>query len=292
MSPSVLIALDVGGTSVKSGVVRVPEMAVSDQARTALDSAGSAEAILGTLAACVLARAERLPGRAGGLAVAFPGPFEYETGICRTAGVCKFDRLYGVDVGRELASRTGIPRIVFLNDAEAAIAGEISYGAGRGFGRVIGVTLGTGMGSGFFVDGVRQSVGEGVPGNGGWLFDGIFQGEAADDCFSIRGMQKRLAAAGLDGRTPEQAAAAALAGDALARAVFEDFGRDLGTFLAGYAEAFQADAVLVGGGISGAFALFGPPLAARLPCPVARGTLGSDAPLLGAAAAFLKTHRR
>jgi glucokinase len=289
MTRSFVIALDVGGSSVKSGVVRLPDMQVSGQVRTPLDSRGPADPILRDLASCALRQAEGLAGPAAGLALAFPGPFDYETGICRIAGVSKFEALYGLDIRRELARRTGFlpARIAFINDAEAAIAGEIHHGSAKKFERVIGVTLGTGLGSGFFVDGVRQTSGPGVPGNGGWLFDERFKGMMADDRFSIRGLGRRLAEGSAPFGSPEQAAAAARRGDASAKVVFLSFGRDFAHFLRPYAEAFRADAVLVGGGVGGAFDLFGPALAEGLPVAVVPSALGMDAPLLGATDAFL-----
>jgi len=294
-STATVIALDVGGTSVKSGRVRVPGQEVSGQSRMRLDSGGAAEAILSAFARCILDHAKAAsPDAVAGVALAFPGPFEYDTGICRIAGVQKFESLFGLDIGRELAQRTGFPadRFSFVNDAEAAIAGEIAHGAARGRARVIGVTLGTGMGSGFFVDGIRQTTGPGVPANGGWLFDEKFEGAMADDCFSIRGLARRLTEAGLNGLAPEQAAAAARAGDITARDVFHSFGRDLGRFLDRYAAAFRADAILIAGGLSGAYELFGPLLQSALRVSVLRGSLGMDAPLLGAVDSFLHKMQR
>jgi glucokinase len=288
-SPSFVIALDVGGTSVKSGLVRPDDMRVLDRARTSIDSHAPAEAILSAFARCIQERGASAPGGAvAGVALAFPGPFEYDTGVCRIAGVQKLEALYGLSIGSELSRRTGFPAsgFVFINDAEAAIGGEIGYGAASGHARVIGVTLGTGIGSGFFVDGRRQTAGPGVPANGGWLFDQPFEGAMADDCFSIRGLERRLARAGAGSRQPEAAAADARRGEPCAQAAFEAFGHDLGGFLGGFAQAFAADAILVAGGLGGAFDLFGNALQGRLEVPVLRGALGADAPLLGAAGFF------
>ncbi len=138
-----VIALDVGGTSVKSGLVRPDGMKVVDRTRTPIDSRAPAGDILSVFARCILGHAEfSLPGTLAGVALAFPGPFEYDTGVCRIAGVQKFETIYGLSIGHELSRRTGFASsaFVFVNDAEAAIGGEIRYGAASGYGRVIGVT--------------------------------------------------------------------------------------------------------------------------------------------------------
>jgi glucokinase len=263
-------------------------MRVLGRARTPVDSRGPADVILSTLAGCILAHAGSVElVQIAGVAFAFPGPFEYDTGVCRIAGVHKYESLYDLSIGAELSRRTGLSRFSFVNAAEAAIAGEIGYGAARGYVRVIGVTLGTGIGSGFFVHGRRQSAGPGVPANGGWLFDERFDGAMADDCFSIRGLVDRLGQAGVTSPEPEAAARAARWGDPGTRAVFERFGCDLGRFLRPYVTAFGADGLFVGGGLSGAFDLFGRALQEGLEVPVLRGTLGADAPLLGATETFL-----
>jgi glucokinase len=172
--------------------------------------------------------------------------------------------------------------ILFRNDAEAAVVGEARYGAGRDYRRLIGVTLGTGCGSAFVVDGVPVTSGPGVPPNG-WLYPALFHGLRADDLFSRRGLEARLRAAGGAQRSVKDAAAAARAGDAGARQVFEEFGADLGIFLNSFVVTFAAEAVLVLGRIAGAIDLFGPPLREALSVPALPGKRGADAALLGAA---------
>lgn len=279
MAPLVL-ALDVGGTSIKSGLVEVPGTVRGPVRATPFDSAGPAGAVLGTFASLLWAHAQE--GEVDGLAVGFPGPFEYAAGICRVRGVGgKFEALYGMDLGEEFAGVLDLPRdrVRFRNDAQAAVVGEARHGAGAGATRVVGITLGTGLGSAFLVDGAPVVIGEAVP-RGGELYHlpAYEDGPQADDVFSKRGLEARL------GGTPvAEAAARARGGDA---SVFEAWGRDLGCFLAEPLERFGAERLLVLGGIAGAADLFGPALGAALPCPWVAGTRGAEAALLGAAALF------
>ena len=286
LSPSAqVIALDVGGTSVKSAWVAPGGRVIGEPTITPIDSSGEAESILGTFAQIISTHlGQAQTSNVIGVALGFPGPFDYGAGICLIEGVEKYRAIYGVNMRYALRARLNLGdlQILFRNDAEAAVVGEARYGAGRDYQRLIGVTLGTGCGSAFLVDGVPVTSGPGVPPNG-WLYPVLFRGIRADDTFSRRGLEARLRAAGITELSVKDAAVAARAGDVTARQVFEAFGADLGAFLNSFAVAFAAEAVLVLGQIAGAIDLFGPPLRQALSIAALPGERGPDAALLGAA---------
>jgi glucokinase len=286
LSPSArVIALDVGGTSVKSALIAPGGHVIGKPSITPIDSSGEADSILSAFAQIIRTHIrESHSFHLLGVALGFPGPFDYAAGICLIEGVEKYGAIYGVNMRDALRIRLdlGDVPILFRNDAEAAVVGEARYGAGQNYRRLIGVTLGTGCGSAFLVGGVPVTSGPGVPPNG-WLYPVLFRGLRADDLFSRRGLEARLRAAGVTERNVKDAAAAARAGDADARQVFETFGADLGAFLNPFAVAFAAEAVLVLGRIAGAMDLFGPPLRQALSVPALPGERGPDAALLGAA---------
>ena len=299
-----VVALDVGGTSVKSALVDAASHTAGDVQAQRIDSLGSASDVLAAFAAILRREVEAAGDRPLlGVGVGFPGPFDYERGICliqggsasaqaiaHAGGRAKYESLYGLDLAREFRARLGGPKqlgktelpIRFANDAAVAILGEARYGAGHGRHRLIGVTLGTGLGSAFLVDGRPVEDGDGVPAHG-WLYAEPFEGAAADELFSARGLRRRWQAAGLDFPDARAAALAARAGDPAARQAFETFGAELGRFLTPYAARFAAEAVLVLGGLSGAYDLLERSLAAHLSVPAYPGALGPRAPLLGAA---------
>jgi glucokinase len=280
-----VIALDVGGTSVKSALVAQRGCVIGEPTITPIDSSGGAEGILETFTQIIRTHLGQAPSsNVIGVALGFPGPFDYAGGICLIEGVEKYGAIHGVDIRSALQARLHLRDlpILFRNDAEAAVLGEARYGAGRDYRRLIGVTLGTGCGSAFLVDGLPVTSGPGVPPNG-WLYPILFGGIRADDAFSRRGLEARLQAAGVTERNLRAAAAAARAGNAAARQVFESFGADLGTFLNAFAVAFAVEAVLVLGRIAGAMDLFGPFLRRALSVPALPGERGSEAALLGAA---------
>jgi glucokinase len=280
-----VIALDVGGTSVKSALVAAGGHVIGKPSITPINSSGDADSILRTFAQIVRTHlGQDQTSNVIGVAFGFPGPFDYTAGICLIEGVEKYGAIYGVDMRDALRARLDLEDfpILFRNDAEAAVVGEARYGAGQDYRRLIGVTLGTGCGSAFLVDGAPVTSGPGVPPNG-WLYPMLFRGLRADDIFSRRGLEARLRAAGVTEPDVKDAAAAARAGDVGARQVFEAFGADLGSFLNSPAVAFGAEAVLVLGQIAGAIDLFGPPLRQALFVPALPGERGPDAALLGAA---------
>ena len=280
-----VIALDVGGTSVKSALVAPGGHIIGEPVITPIDSSGDAESILETFAQIIRTHlGQAQTSNVIGVALGFPGPFDYGAGISLIEGVEKYGAIYGVNMRDALRARVdlGDLPILFRNDAEAAAVGEARYGAGRDYRRLIGVTLGTGCGSAFLVDGAPVISGTGVPPNG-WLYPVLFRGIRADDAFSRRGLRARLRVAGITGLKIKEAAEVARAGDATTRRVFEAFGADLGTFLNSFAVAFDAEAVLVLGRIAGAIDLFGPLLRQALSVAALPGERGPEAALLGAA---------
>ncbi len=286
LTPSTrVIALDVGGTSVKSAMVAPGGHVIGKPSITPVDSSGESENILNTFAQIIRAHlGESKASDLLGIALGFPGPFDYAAGICLIEGVEKYGAIYGLNMRDGLRARLDLEElpILFRNDAEAAVVGEARYGAGRDYRRLIGVTLGTGCGSAFLVDGLPVRSGPGVPPNG-WLYPVLFRGLRADDVFSRRGLEARLRSANATEHNVKNAAAAARAGDEKARQVFESFGADLGVFLNSFAVTFAAEAVLVLGRIAGAMDLFGPSLRQALSVPAVPGERGPDAALLGAA---------
>jgi glucokinase len=280
-----VIALDVGGSSIKSAVVSASRRLDGPVATLPIDSRADADTIFATFAAAIRQHlpdtsAERLLG----VAIGCPGPFDYQAGISYIKGVAKYESIYGFNVGVCVRAQLDMPElpIFFCNDAEAAILGEARYGAGQRYQRLVGVTLGTGMGSAFVADGVRVTEGPGVT-RDGWLYHMPYHDRAADDVFSTRGLLARLRAIDSTCDSVVAFAAAARAGNTQLRLGFAEFGDNLGEFLYPFVLAFGAEAVLILGGIARAIDLFGTPLAHRLPIPVSAGQLGATASLVGAA---------
>ena len=282
-----IVALDVGGGSVKSNVFPPSGRLLAGPTVTPIASGGSAETILDALAGIIERERARVPhGAVWRAALGFPGPFDYASGVSKIYGVAKYDALFGVNVGAALQGRLrGRPpsELRFFNDALAAVVGEACVGAGCGAARLVGITLGTGLGSAFLMDGrpVEDAERSDVPA-GGWLYPCQFEGRSADEIFSTRGVLARASAAGFYGADAPRLVLLAEGGDERAQMFWAHFGADLGRFLRPYLDAFAADRLVVMGGLAAGWKFFGPALRAELGDHTAEcGGLGALAALEG-----------
>lgn len=144
---NLVLGIDVGGSSIKAGIVDLNAGRVTAELISAPTPKPSPpNALMPVLAGL----AARLPGPTGTVGIAFPSVIK--NGIVRTAA--NIDPSWiGAD-GAALAARAlGRPALL-LNDADAAGVAEMRWGAGRGTsGIVMMVTLGTGIGTALFCDG-------------------------------------------------------------------------------------------------------------------------------------------
>jgi glucokinase len=218
------------------------------------------------------------------IAIAFPAPSDYARGIPYLVGLAKFGGLYGVDLKGLIARRLSrdIP-VRFVNDAAAAALGEAL--ARQLATPALMLTVGTGLGSAF-LDGMAMS-GRALP----WSASGELYAEPAadaraDDVFSIRGLDARLAPLSI--RCTELPAIVA-AGQVSAELAAElaRFGADLGRWVRPYALFADCRLIIVGGGLGKLFDWFGPAFAAAAGIAVEPARLGDRAALVGAAFACL-----
>ena len=142
-----LLGIDVGGSSVKAGVVDVGTGQVLGDMITAPTPQPSTP---DRLAKVIAGLAQRLPPAQGSVGVAFPSVVRQ--GVIRTAA--NIDHSWLGANGAAVVSRALNRPVTFLNDANAAGVAEMRWGAGKGLnGTAIMLTFGTGIGSALFVDG-------------------------------------------------------------------------------------------------------------------------------------------
>jgi polyphosphate glucokinase len=147
MTDSILLGLDVGGSSIKAALVDIERGASTTPLRSVRTPMPSTpEAVL---QAC--AQIDRDLGAAGPAGLAFPSVVQ--GGLARTAA--NVDKSWiGCAGAARLSQLIGRP-VIFLNDADAAGVAEMSTGGtGKDVkGVVILLTFGTGIGSALFLDG-------------------------------------------------------------------------------------------------------------------------------------------
>ncbi|MCI6955962.1 MAG: ROK family protein [Candidatus Faecousia sp.] len=252
------ICLDVGGTEIKTACVDESGKLTQPLRHFPARAGENAENLLAHFAG-IIRETNPAPEKSAGIRLAFPGPFDYERGICLMQGLAKYDALYGLDLRRELGNRLGVEPegIRFANDASAFALGEMGFGVARGSERALFVCIGTGCGSGFGLNGVLAPRGTpGVP-DSGYIYDAPFLDARIDDYLSRRGLmgltRERLGEA-LDGKALAQRV---LEGDSQARHCFREFGVRLRDALIPFLDGFRPEVVCLGGQImkSGAFFL-------------------------------------
>ncbi|WP_204005255.1 ROK family protein [Virgisporangium aurantiacum] len=285
--PTRVGAFDVGGTHIRGVLVDTTgwRPVSGTEADRSLSADGGAPELLDGIADCVKAVGAGIP-----IAIALPAPFDYARGIARYQGVAKFDALNGVDVGAALLSRGVCGPIGFVPDAQAFLRGEAIAGNAVGHARAMGVTLGTGVGSAFLADGGMVDDGPLVPPEGRIDLTTV-DGAPVEDSVSRRALLRewRVAVPGATGDVSDLARLARAGAPAEARVIRRAF-HTLGRALAPWVTAFRPTVLVVGGGMSGAWDLVEPPLAAGLTASggtdlptLVRARNAHDAPLLGAA---------
>jgi len=190
--------------------------------------------------------------------VAMPGPFDYKNGISHIYGVQKHDALFGLTIKHEFEKIVNLP-VYFINDAESFAIGEYSGGAAVNTSKSIVLTLGTGFGSTFLVDGVAQyieSEDSGVPQNG-YLYNIPFKDGIADDFFSTRWFVNQWETLNRGSIiSVETIAGLAAKNDADALKIFDSFADNFAAFIQPWITAFNADSLVLGGGIAKAAPYF------------------------------------
>lgn len=296
-----IVALDLGGTRLKAGLVRGETPTVSAFTTVPVAGVDGHAALDAVLATCreVLARGPH--GSAGdpvtGIALAVPGlvangRLEYLPG--------KFPGLTGIDLRRELQSAFGVPAGV-LNDALAYGAGEVTRGAGREASRVIVMTIGTGVGTSVFEHG--RPLGAGPRGGGtscgqipitdprGGVDTAGRRGTIEARCRASMIVDLAVAAGGTFADVVDVYAAHAT-GDPAAREGIEEYRHHLARAIVALTAAYTPEVVVLGGGPMVAGNPIFPGLQQLVdrelwsPCraPIRLGRLGDHASLVGGAA--------
>lgn len=131
-----VLAIDLGGTRLKSGVVDAGRLVEPRIEPAPAD--GTAETLEEAIRRCAADRSFdsvglSVPGLvdADGIVVSLPG---------------KHDGIEGLDLPALLRRVTGAGRVLVVNDAIAYATGEAIHGAGAGVSRVVVATIGTGVG--------------------------------------------------------------------------------------------------------------------------------------------------
>lgn len=309
MSQPEAIGIDLGGTKMLLGVLDGESKTVWESRER---SAGEGEDDLVELLVREIAEARAERGGVETIGMGIPATIDHEKGVAIAAVNLPIEDLPIRDL---VVERTGLPTFVD-NDANVAALAEHLFGAAKGAENAVMLTIGTGIGGGLILDGeiYRGSTGAGAelghmaiqmdgPGcQGNCPNRGCVEAFASGTALGREGLAAAESnpdsALGklLDEGEPVDGKAVTVAaqnGDATAIGVFDLVGSRLGAALASYANIFEPEVIVVGGGVMAAGDLLLDPARRELQAraltpmnqtPVVPAELGADAGMIGAAA--------
>lgn len=269
------IGIDLGGTNIKAALVNTNTgeingtRSVSTNAREGYDAV---IAQMATVAAAVTTDATISQTDVGGIGVGVPGVIDMERG--RTTFLPNLPGQWrNVPLADKLGKLTSLP-VSLINDARAMTLGEWKFGAGQGVDTCACYTLGTGIGGGLILNGQLHLGIGGAAGELGHVCidlngpkcgcgsNGCIEAYASGPAIAVMGMKAvtqgfstriaELAGNDLNQITPELICQAAIDGDAIARDIYEQAGRFIGTGIASIVTAINPRRVVIGGGVAAA----------------------------------------
>lgn len=317
MTPKTLfIGIDLGGTNIKAALVNTDTGEISGLTSTPTHAQEGHAAVIARMAELaheVISTTGQQKDNIGGLGLGIPGLLDLEHGL-----TLFLPNLPGqwrsVPVRAELAQASGLP-VAIINDARAATLGEWKFGAGRGVESCALYTLGTGIGGGLVINGELYLGIGGAAGELGHVsvdFNGPRCNCGSRGCIEALASGPAMSAAGMravvqgattkitemcDGDlnqiTPALIYQAALAGDTVAREIYQLAGEAIGYGIANVVMALTPRRIIIGGGVAAAGDLILEPIrrtvrervrvADKDAIEILPATLGNNAGLMGAA---------
>ncbi|NLX81324.1 MAG: ROK family protein [Proteiniphilum sp.] len=269
MDKPYVIGIDVGGTNTVVGLVDKRGQ-ILRQGSLVTSKHAEVEDYLDELAAVIedliknVATKDQIKGIGAGTPNGnyFTGSIEFAPNL-RWKGVIPFAQM--------LEDRVGIP-VALTNDANAAAIGEMTYGAARGMKDFIVITLGTGVGSGIVVNGQLVYGSDGFAGELGHVIvrreNGRMCGCGRTGCLEAytsatgvartareylelrKDVDTQLRNIPIDEITSKDVFDAAVAGDEIAKEIFNYTGDMLGEAFADFVAFSSPEAIILFGGLT------------------------------------------
>ncbi|AFM40074.1 ROK family protein, putative glucokinase [Desulfosporosinus acidiphilus SJ4] len=310
---SVIMGIDLGGTSIKLGLVNISGQIVQSLEWPTPKNKSYHEVI-----AAFERMSEQLLRESSyswrdilGVGIGIPGFLDFSTG-----SVFEVVNLgwHQVPLKEELERIWDVP-VLLENDANAAALGEMWTGAGKGASHIICLTIGTGIGGGVIINGdiyhgANGSAGEighitvkeqgGRPCNCGKK--GCLETEASATAIVLKTLEQVKGASGLlkeeyakqgNSITAKSVVELAKLGDPTCQTIIADAGTVLGKALANMCYLLNPELIVIGGGISYAGEILFKPLTesfrnfalprVRENTSIVQAKLGNQAGIVGAA---------
>ncbi len=262
------IGIDIGGTGTKFGIVdRVGNVLFSSEISTRKHT--DVNDFINELHTELSKLIDNVggTGRIKGIGVGAPNG-NYYTGTIEYAPNLPWKGI--IPLARMMEDKFKIP-VVLTNDANAAAIGEMMYGAAQGMKDFIMITLGTGVGSGIVANGKLVYGHDGFAGElghttiipNGRLHEGTGKRGSLESYASATGVRlttleilekstepSSLRSVPSDQIDSKKVYEAAIAGDAVAKQIFESTGTILGAALANFVMFSSPEAIILFGGLT------------------------------------------
>lgn len=306
MMKTTVLAIDIGGTNVKAGLVD-RQGRISNMIHRPSRAAQGRVALLGVLREVV--QEQCACGNVVAIGAGSPGTINHAQGTV-TYMQAHIPKWTGTPLARHLASWAGVPATID-NDVNLISLGEHWKGAGKGAKCLLVIALGTGLGGGIVIDGklIRGARGRApefghmvVRPGGEPCTCGNF---GCAEVYAAPGAITRRAQYHLALGVPSALAAMrdfsaadifklAVRGDLLCLKLRDDAMQVLAMLVWDLCQAFDPDCFILGGGLTKAGRLFLDPLRVALAkyycapelepmCPIKMSKLGDQAGIIGAA---------
>jgi glucokinase len=262
------VGIDVGGTSIKIGVIDSAGLTLAYDA-IPTDSQLGADAAVIRMAGAVSTLLQEVGAAKQDVArigLATPGPLDLNTGMLLTPG--NLPEWSNYPIRQRVSEACDLP-VRYANDANAAAFGEYWKGAGTDCHSMVLLTLGTGVGGGIIVGDMLLEGAHGCGGECGHVVIDLQENAPRDSndnqgsleayCGSygvVRRVQQALDAgresqlAERSAITPLAVAQAAEGGDTLAREIVLDTARYLAIGIASLIHTIDPDSVVLGGAMT------------------------------------------
>ncbi len=247
------IGLDIGGTSIKAGLVDpTGQILESQKAPTIIDDLNG---FLSNLTELIRNFQKSFKVAAVGIGV--PGLRNSKTHVVETSP--NIPCLVRVNLEDLVADQVHLP-VISENDANAGAYAEFVCGAGAGTRQMVYLTLGTGLGSGLILDGKLFTGASGYAGEFGHTVidpNGRLCACGNRGCLetvaSGTGIVRTAAEKGMQGLlTAEIVYEAAVHGDRTAQEVFKETATFLGMACANLIDLLNLEMIVIGGGVMAA----------------------------------------
>ncbi|MBS1266221.1 MAG: N-acetyl-D-glucosamine kinase [Candidatus Woesearchaeota archaeon] len=250
---SYYVGLDIGGTSIKAGLVSKGKILSKAVVKTQTRK-GTKAVFRNILDAIDSVKTKDISG----IGVGCPGPLDYKKGVIINSPNVP---LKNFKICSKLKKRFNT-KVLLDNDVNCFALGETLYGSGKDFSFVVGVTLGTGVGGAIVLD-KKIYHGRSNAGEFGHMtikYDGEYSKCGNTGCFetmcSARGILRIAGLKGLKVRSPKEIYDLATNKDKVAKKVFEEYGEYLGIGLTNIIYALDPKVIIIGGNISLAWKYF------------------------------------